>query len=148
MKTNRILNMEEKRKLEKLIFADIEKARREYESKMYQKINDYKITDTKALALLETYKSLEREQEATEKTLEKMGYDINHYCYNKIDEWNITVDDDNKQPALKKMKDEKEANLKRIDELKRSYTLKLFAGGDEALEVFTQLAKDLAKIIA
>jgi hypothetical protein len=34
-----------------------------------------------------------------------------------------------------------------LSELKRSYTLKLFAGGAEAKELFAMLAKELAAIV-
>jgi|6_EtaG_2_1085325.scaffolds.fasta_scaffold00110_16 hypothetical protein len=37
--------------------------------------------------------------------------------------------------------------LAQLDDLKRTYTLKLFAGGAEATEIFKTLAKDLAKIV-
>ena len=152
--TSRKLNMEEKRKLEKLLFADIERAEQAYNGTRSSERDAVakrmvKNAPAEAVKLFATYKSAKAEMEGAERALDEMGYDINTgYGTAKGGELGINYAH-NKQPAELASFDRQTSERKaKLAELKRSYTLKLFAGGAEAQELFASLAKEIAKLTA
>ncbi len=141
--------MEEKRKLEKLMFADIdgtsaiyrsarrterEKVERECVAKAHPDIH----------ALYDLFKSAKKEEGRIERELAKVGYRVS--CYR--DEYTLEVAYGDPKPKPIRDHDAETARTeKALADLKRSYTLKLFAGGEEAKELFASLAHELASII-
>lgn len=136
--------MDEKRKLEKIIFADIDKAKRDYSDKNYarrQVIEKELVKSPKAVEFLKKYNELEAQKSLLEKTIEAHGYRV---CGYSSDKKTIAIHDSDKFPQLKS-----ESNRQveeKFENLKRDYTLKLFASGEEAMEVFASLKKELERL--
>ena len=159
MKTNtRPLNMDEKKKFESIVHSDIDKARAEYQMKHSEKreaLTKELTSNAVGLKLLAKYVEARKTQEAVEKDLRKLGFVVytpsSRYNDNNEDKPKLQIADNfgSKQPkeilALEKTKREVEQQM---EDMKRSYTLKLF-GGDttEALEIFESLRKDLQALI-
>jgi len=139
----RVLNMEEKRKLEKIIFADIDKAKNDYRSKSQVKRSEIEGEIEKspvAVGLLKKWNDLKAQQEVLDKNLKASGFSIRSWSGEKA---SIYVSDSSKFSELRKSDNVDE----KFENLKREYTLKLFASGEEAMEVFNALAKEIKAIL-
>lgn len=142
--------MEEKRKLEKIIFADLDKAKHDYDQKHdaeRAKILEAKAQSKEAKAILADYLANEKEKQSIEKRLEANGL-----CTTRGGNYSDSI-----RPTIiqanGKGKEIEELNKKirtgkdKLDSMKRTYTLKLFASGQEAQEVFESLQNEIAKIL-
>lgn len=147
----RTLNLEEKRRIEKLLFTDIEKRIEEYENErqtqkdvLIDKLeNNLPQPIQKAFT---EYKKAQKECKEKERYIEKLGYSINNWS----DEDKVTVNTYNKEaPAeLKEFYKETERTKMTLDKLKREFTLKLYAGDvDEVQKLFGELTKKLDVIV-
>jgi hypothetical protein len=167
--TARPLNMDEKKKLEKVIYNVIDRAKMEYELTYNEKVKEVKakaIRAEKVLKLVKEYDENSKEAHRIESELDKMGFSVSFNNNSRYDD-----DDDEDEDSTEKrvgksrvytssygnreIKEVKDIDLKKdmvnkkFDEMKRTYTLKLFAGGlTEAENVFAELAKELAKLLA
>jgi hypothetical protein len=165
-KISRPLNMDEKKKLEKIIYNDIDRAKTEYEithNAQVQKVKAKAVRSAKILKLAGDYNKAQQEARKVEKELNKMGFTAS---YNENSRYDTNDDEDsceirvgsarvytnNYGTQVKEVKDaENKINIvnRKLEEMKRTYTLKLFAGGlTEAENVFADLANELAKITA
>ena len=136
--------MEEKRKLEKIIFTDIDRAKmslREKHNKEKETLDSTLLNDKRATKLLEEYKKNVSRNKAIEKEAENLGFDIRSWGSEP------TITANTKHTDIQALYSKQRKQDEALDQMKRDYTLKLFAGGEEAKEVFENLAKDLAKII-
>jgi hypothetical protein len=167
--TARPLNMDEKKKLEKVIYNDIDKAKAEYELAYNEKVKEVKakaIRAEKVLKLVKEYDANQKEAHRVEKEINKMGFSVSYNENSHYDD-DDEEDEDSTEKRVGKskvytssygnreIKEVKDIDLKKdmverkLDEMKRTYTLKLFAGGlTEAENVFAELAKELAKLLA
>jgi hypothetical protein len=145
----RRLNMEEKRHLQKLIFRDIDAtaaayraARSEARRKLQERLVETAPSNIAALAA-----ELKRAQETAtrlEHELSALGYSFSGYPEKKL-----CIHEYNKQPQeVVEFDKETSRRDKSMSDLKRDYTLRLFAGGEEARELFATLGKELAKIVS
>jgi hypothetical protein len=140
--------MEEKRHLQKLIFRDIDAAadayraaRREARCKLQERLVE--TTPSDVAALVEELKSAQDIATRLENDLSDLGYSLAKYPEKKLC---ISY---NKQPQeVVEFDKETSRRDKSISDLKRDYTLRLFAGGEEARELFATLASELAKIVS
>ena len=151
MKTTRPLNMEEKRKLEKIIFADIDKAIATYnekQSKIYNKASGELVKSARAKVLEKAYIKAQDELQKTEKDLEKAGFRMSGGYSDRNFKIELGYDRRSHFKVLYNLNEKQEKTLKELEDMRRIYTIKLFAGGVEAQEVFGALAKDLAKLTA
>ena len=153
---SRPLNMEEKRKLEKIIFQDIDKAKSQYDSKRSEAENDLKaklLERPQGLKLLAEYVANQKEEKRLKNEIGKLGMDFNHsndkgITLQMASYYSYGSDTDRRTPTEITTFNAKTSQTKdRLEEMKRTYTLKLFASGMEAQEVFTELSKELAKIV-
>jgi hypothetical protein len=142
----RQLNMEEKRHLQKLIFSDIHaagekyrNARREEREKLQERV--VQKAPGNVIDLFAEYQLATTAITRVEKELSSLGYSIARYpetqlaiAYNKLPEELVEFDCETSRTD------------KCISDLKRDYTLRLFAGGEEAKQLFATLANELAKI--
>jgi hypothetical protein len=167
--TARPLNMDEKKKLERVIYNDIDRAKMEYQLAYNEKVKEVKakaVRGEKVIKLVKEYDAHQREAHKIESEINKMGFSVsfnNNTRYDDDDE----EDEDSTEKRVGKsrvytssygnreIKEVKDIDLKKdlverkLDEMKRTYTLKLFAGGlTEAENVFAELAKELAKLLA
>ena len=149
--------MDEKKKFESIVHSDIDKARNEYRTIYETKRHDTIKELTKnpvGIKLLAKFVELSKAKEQAEKEIKKLGFSI-YYPSSRYDEEDnkpyLTICDNygSKQPkelqALERTKKEVE---QKMEDMKRSYTLKLF-GGDttEALEIFESLRKELQNLM-
>jgi hypothetical protein len=145
----RRLNMEEKRHLQKLIFRDIDAAANAYQAarnearrKLQERLVETAPDDVAALAA-----ELKRAQETVtrlESELSALGYSFVGYPEKKL-----SINAYNKQPReVVEFDKETSRRDKSMSDLKRDYTLRLFAGGEEARELFATLASEIAKIVS
>lgn len=151
---SRPLNMEEKRKLEKIIFQDIDKAKTQYDSKRNEAEAELKIQllkNPKAIKLLAEHIANQKEEHRLNNEIGKLGMDFNH---SNDKGWTLQIKnyysygEEKRTPTEIMTFNQKTSETKdRLEDMKRTYTLKLFASGMEAQEVFTELSKELAKII-
>ncbi len=140
--------MEEKRKLEKLLLSDIDTAIAIYTSNRgveRKQVADRALSHapSKAKTLHSQHINAHRELARTEKELEALGYRFSGYgLERKLDIGYGIVPKD----VLAFDDQTLEAKSALLD-LKRTYTLKLFAGDAEAQELFSALSKELKNII-
>ena len=164
----RPLNMDEKKKLEKVIFADIDRTKIEYELKHNEIVNELTakaVRSEKVLKLAREYDTNEKEAHKIESELNKMGFSISFNDNSNDDDEDEDEGKTEKRVGksrvysrnygnreIKEVQDAKNKKGlvdRKLDEMKRAYTLKLFAGGlTEAENVFAELAKELAKLLA
>lgn len=142
--------MEEKRKLEKLLFADIEKASRELSASFYPKENAIKERILKnppkeVVSAFGGFIIAKNAEKNAEKICEKYGFEIaSHYSSEKP---TLRLKGGSYPKELQSFSQSLDDKKKALEELKRSYTIKLFAGGEVATELFKNLAKELASIL-
>jgi hypothetical protein len=142
----RQLNMEEKRQLQKLIVSDIHlaggkyrNARRGEREKLQERL--VQKAPGNVVELFAEYKRATTAISRVEKELSNLGYAVSGHsekqlgiAYNKLPEELVEFDAETSRTD------------KSISDLKRDYTLRLFAGGEEAKELFATLASEIAKI--
>lgn len=142
----RKLNMEEKRKLEKLLIADIDSAMARHDATakaereaLVEKLN--RTPSVEAKRLYETYRKMGKERAEIEARLGTLGYGVS---YNG-DLGARTVGTLAKELA----EFNERANLKRdsLASLKRTYVIKLFADHADTQSLFGALAKDLERLV-
>jgi hypothetical protein len=145
----RRLNMEEKRKLEKVMFADIESAIARYDSKRSAEYNGLEEQYLEkpprdAARLYSDYRAAKEQMQSAEKLLRQLfGINIDHYPTE-----HLSLREPNKVPTLEAHRAQTSRTKAALNEMKRGYTLKLFAGGEEAQELFASLTRELEAIIA
>lgn len=145
----RKLNMEEKRRLEKLLLADIDRAEAAYievrKSKRKPLESDAVRRPPKDVRdLFEVNKRARADIERTEKSLAALGYCISGYHGDR----QLGIGYGVLPKAIRAFDDETERTKSALQELKRTYTLKLFAGGEEAQGLFASLVKELVSIVS
>jgi hypothetical protein len=143
----RQLNMEEKRNLQRLLFTDITtastkyKAARDKEREQLQKQLIEKAPPGMR-TLLAQWKKARDTQNQVEKQLNAGGYAIDTYPTLALKIYY------GKPPkALPAFDEETRRTEKKILDLKRDFTLRLFAGGEEARGLFSQLTQELDKAL-
>lgn len=141
--------MEEKRKLEKIILADIDRKASDYKqernSARTRLANE--LTDNPPEAArkhLATWKDAQKAQEKAEAALEALGFRVCSYR----DGGSLAIDYSKRPKPLVEFDKATNDAIQKFTELNRSYTVKLFAGGIEAQELFKALGADLATITA
>jgi hypothetical protein len=148
----RKLNMEEKRKLEKLLLDDISTSCSDFCEQ--QKAKRKKIEDelennppAQAVKILKEYEAINIKSKALEETLAGLGFEIDN-CYRTDykDKLTVTNDRGNKPKALLDFDEAVRVRKEKLSALKRTYTIKLFGGGAQAQELFASLASEMAKI--
>ena len=142
----RKLNMEEKRKLEKLLIADIDSATIRHDAvteterrALIEKLK--RIPPAEAKALYERYKLAGKQQEASEAKLNVLGYDVN---YNG--ELGVNTSGTTAKP-LAEFDDRADEMRRSLATLKRAYIIKLFADHADTQGLFGSLAKDLERLV-
>jgi hypothetical protein len=141
----RKLNMDEKRRLEKILFADIQQSSAQYSTKRsaaYSEHSERILKGSKMKALLDGYIAARKKMRNQEKVIEQLGLGI----YNG-DIPSLYIRESHKIPELRDFNDETAKTKSALEALKRTYTLKLFAGGEEAKELFASLTRELATIV-
>lgn len=147
----RKLNMDEKRKLEKVMFTDIDTAITKFDSErkaLRETSAKTALSNAPAVArtLFAAYIAAKKKSEQSKSALRALGYDIKNEWQNQYrDELVLCYAMPPK--ALREFDTETERVKAILADLKRSYTLKLFAGGEEAKELFASLARELAAIL-
>lgn len=143
------MNMEEKRKIDKLIVADIDSAIVSYEAR---RDDERKFLEKKLLgdvlikAAADALKRGVELQEQGEKQLRSLGLRVGYngrldFIDEDDEDSNITAHKD-----IKAFEQATEAVKEHITQLKKTFALKLFAGNAEAQELFETLARELAKL--
>jgi hypothetical protein len=141
--------MEEKRRLEKIIFADIDRAQQQYRADRTQRRDKMKSDYLKhppkdAVLVFKEWKEAAAEKEEAQKMLVRLfGLDITTYP-----QLGLRVEEPSKIPGMESYDAETRKTESALTEMKRAYTLKLFAGGEEAQSLFASLADELKAIIA
>ena len=157
IETPRKLTIDEKRKLERLLFDDIEQAERTYSSTrstQREKLTEAaeKNPPTQAVKLFKDWqegqKAAEKAQKACEvaqEALNAIGYRAST-GYGSPKDGSLEVSSRLELPkALKDFDTETRQWREKLAALKREYTLKLFAGA-QAHDLFQALASDLATL--
>jgi hypothetical protein len=143
----RKLNMEEKRKLEKLLIVDIDSATARYDAvtkeereALIERLARTPLAEAKAL--FERRNLAVKQQEELEKKLNALGYSLNY------DEDQLTVNTSG--TTVKQLAEfDDRANEKRraLAALKRSYVIRLFADHADTQSLFGSLANDLERLL-
>jgi hypothetical protein len=142
----RKLNMEEKRKVEKLLIADIDSAMSGYDAVTHAErqalIERLKRTPpAEAKALYERHKLAKKQQEELDTKLNALGYDINYLG-------ELTVKTSGTMTKQLAEFDDRADEMRRsLATLKRNYVIKLFADHADTQGLFGSLAKDLERLI-
>ena len=148
-KKTRALNMEEKRKLEKMLMADIENAEQQYKTRSREKRDELIKTleanpPAEARALFSLYNKSQKALDDAEAKIEALGWRISGYS-----EKSLSVREGAVTPTSLAHFDEKaETDRKNLSTLKRNYTLHLFAEGAEAKTLFDALTKEIKALAA
>jgi hypothetical protein len=141
--------MDEKRKLEKILISDIDHSASEYAAKRRQNrsaVESAAITNPPAEVKrpFNVFVRVRQQADRAEKILNALGYAISSYD----GKYSLRLAPYGEKPKLVRDYDAETARVeKTLADLKRSYTLKLFAGGEEAKELFASLSSELAVIV-
>lgn len=142
----RKLNMEEKRKLEKLLLADIDSAVERYNAQaegmrrtLIEKLA--KNPPAEAKKLFESFKLSQKQQSQLEAKLDELGYDISYDGSLRV---NTSGNKATELRAFDKLADDVRQSLQ---SLKRSYVIQLFADHADTQSLFASLTKELAKLV-
>jgi len=149
--TPRKLNMDEKRKLEKLLIDDIDRAISDFSAKrgngrctLTDKCLKTPPADVKTQ--FAKYLRAKQEKEDAESQIVALGFGIR--CnYHKDNEPELRMGDSILPKSVRDFDEETRKRTSALTEMKRTYTLKLFAGGEEAQGLFEALGKELKAII-
>jgi hypothetical protein len=143
---SRKLNMEEKRKLEKLLIADIDSATASYDAitneerqALIERLERTPPADAKALYARRNLAV--KQQEDLKKKLDALGYDVDYDGELAVK----TAGTLTKQ--LAEFDDRADEMRRSLASLKRSYVIKLFADHADTQSLFGSLAKDLGRLI-
>jgi len=140
--------MEEKRNLQRLLFSDITTASAKYKAARDQERGQLKerLIDkapSHVRALLSQWKHADAAKSRAHKQIDALGYSINTYQSQPA----LSINAYGKLPKeLNAFDEQTRRTEKKILELKRDFTLRLFAGGEEARGLFSALSGELAKI--
>ena len=142
----RKLNMEEKRKLEKLLIADIDTATERYATvtqaerdSLVEKLERVPSADAKAL--FERYKLATKQREEIENKLKAVGYHVGYHGDLSINSTGTMT------KQLAEFDDRADEMRRSLATLKRSYVIKLFADHADTQSLFGSLAKDLERLV-
>lgn len=143
----RKLTMEEKRKLEKMMFADIEEAERVLSAKRRQmreglEASVVKNASATVKAAFRKWQVSKKAMSQASKQIEALGYRINSYG----EDGGISVGYGKHPEAIVKFDNETSGKQRQFTELKRSFAIQLFGGGVESQKLFANLAKEIARI--
>jgi hypothetical protein len=142
----RRLNMEEKRKLEKLLIADIDSATSRYDAVTREERRALtarlqRTPSVEAKTLYERHQLARKQQEELKKKLNALGYDIGYYGTLEV---NVSGTLPKQLAEFDDRADEMQHSLAT---LKRSYVIKLFADHADTQSLFGSLAKDLERLV-
>jgi hypothetical protein len=142
----RRLNMEEKRKLEKLLLADIDSAAARYDAQTQTErtalIDKLERTPpAEAKALHARYKLAGKQREELEAKLNALGYDVDYHGELEVNTSGTMA------RQLAEFDDRADEMRRSLATLKRAYVIKLFADHADAQGLFGSLAKDLERLI-
>ncbi len=142
----RKLNMEEKRKLEKLLIDDIDSATSRYDTVTKEERQAVierleRTPHAQAKALYERYKLAVKQREELEKKLDALGYDISYRGELGVNTSGSMAKE------LAEFDDRADEMRHSLARLKRSYVIKLFADHADTQSLFGSLAKDLERLI-
>jgi len=142
----RKLNMEEKRKLEKLLLADIDSAVVRYNERAEERRKELiKQLESKPPAevkkLFEGYSLARKQQTEAEQKLDKLGYDIGYHGSLSVNTHGTLT------PALAACDELARDSRQSLQDLKRSYVIKLFADHADTQSLFTGLARELEGLL-
>lgn len=146
MQEPRKLNMEEKRKLEKLLIADIDSAVAQYnavtEEGRHALIEELERTPPAEIRVLFVrYKQALEDREEIENQLNAGGYDVDYKG-----ELGVNTSG-SKTKQLAEFDDRAEEMRHSLTTLKRNYVIRLFADHADTQSLFGSLAKDLERLI-
>jgi hypothetical protein len=139
--------MEEKRNLQRLLFTDITTASTKYKAardKEREQLQKHLIEKAPPMmrTLLAQWKKARDTQSHVEKQLNGSGYAIDTYPT-----LSLKIHYGKPPKALPAFDEETRRTEKKILDLKRDFTLRLFAGGEEARGLFSALTKELDKAL-
>jgi hypothetical protein len=142
----RKLNMEEKRKLEKLLLADIDSAVVRYDEqaqdmrkKLIDKLTKNPPADVKKV--FDSFALAKKQVEQLEAKLDALGFDTDYYGA-------LRVNTDGTRTEQLKAFDELAKEMRAsLQTLKRNYVIKLFADHADTQSLFESLANDLKRLI-
>jgi len=143
---SRKLNMEEKRKLEKLLIEDIDSATARYNAitteerkALIERLQRTPSAEAKALYARRNLAVKQREQ--LDEKLDALGYDVNYLGNLVVNTSGTTT------KQLAEFDDGADEMRRSLATLKRSYVIKLFADHADTQSLFGSLAKDLERLI-
>jgi hypothetical protein len=142
----RKLNMEEKRKLEKLLIADIDSATSRYDAVTSEERRALiarlqRTPSVEAKALYERHQLARKQQEELTKKLDVLGYDIGYHG-------DLTVNSSGTLAKQLAEFDDRAGEMRHsLTALRRSYVIKLFADHADTQSLFDSLAKDLERLV-
>ena len=142
----RKLNMEEKRKLEKLLLADIDSAVARYDARAGERRKELveRLTSNppaEVKKLFERYALARKQQTETEAKLDKLGYDVNYTGSLSVNGHGTLA------PALAAFDKLAKEGRQSLQDLKRGYVIKLFADHADTQSLFAGLSKDLESLL-
>jgi hypothetical protein len=142
----RKLNMEEKRKLEKLLIADIDSATIRYDAVTNEERKALierlgRTPPAEAKALYQRYKLAGKQREELEAKLNVLGYDVNYHGELAVNTSGATA------KQLAEFDDRADEMRHSLATLKRIYVIKLFADHADTQSLLGSLANDLERLI-
>jgi hypothetical protein len=148
----RTLTKDDKRRIEKLIFQEIDKAQNEMDD-IHQRAKEALIAKLNAnipkdiQEMFEAKKAAEAKSKKLEKAIEERGYRIAN-AYGEKAHVEVYHYGEGIAPELDAFGKESDAKKLRIEALRKEYTLKLFGGESKALEIFEELEKELKELVS
>lgn len=135
------MNMEEKKKLEKLAIEDINRAVNVLQGQKQKAIGEFQDKPSKEnVALIDKYNNLTKEAEKIKKILEDRGYSV----YSGKLSLNTYSNANKELEAIRNKFDKK---IEAVNGMRRDIIIGLYTNGVEARDFLQKLANDIAKIL-
>jgi len=141
------LNLQEKRRIENLVFGEIEESIRKFKNKRsneYDELKESLIKNPPAPVkqLQEEIVKLENEIEAKKTELEKEGYKLGYENALTIREYGDYV---NKE--LVAFKEETDKRQKTLEDLRKEFVVKIYADSEEVKDIFAVVSERIHKVV-
>lgn len=136
------INLQEKRRIENLIFSEVDYAISTYDDRRkeeYTRLKEKLIENPPEMVLKAREAALKAEEE-----IDKAGYEIERYGDRSLD---IRENGQYQHKDLVKFNDETDAKRRLLEQLKKKHIIMIYADDDEVKTLFDKVGEDIQKVL-
>lgn len=143
------MNLQEKKKLDKIIIEDIDRGIDKFNSRRNaerSKLEKKLLTTGEVGKMAIKFRTLYTELKTIENRLEKLGFDVSSYS-GTVSVSNSSYGSSEKPAEIREFNKETHEKRERIEALKKQFALRLYADNEEAKALFASLEAQIAKLV-